>query len=199
MPNRSTIRPRNRGIAEPFADSACSARSALNVVTMQLLDADPSDAARRHAGARVGRGAVRARVPSRPRRLHAPRARGCARLVPAARRSSTSETRSSSGRARGCDAYFAGTRGRRLRRCRSTCAARAFEQRVWKALRDDSRRARRRATGRSRRRLGRPGASRAVGMANGANPIAIIVPCHRVIGADGSLTGYGGGLDRKRG
>ncbi len=43
-----------------------------------------------------------------------------------------------------------------------------------------------------------PGGSRAVGLANGSNPISIIVPCHRVIGADGSLTGYGGGLDRKR-
>ncbi len=48
------------------------------------------------------------------------------------------------------------------------------------------------------RHVGRPGASRAVGLANGRNPIAVIVPCHRVIGADGSLTGYGGGLDRKR-
>ena len=49
------------------------------------------------------------------------------------------------------------------------------------------------------RRLGLPpGASRAVGLANGSNPISIIVPCHRVIGADGSLTGYGGGLPRKR-
>jgi methylated-DNA-[protein]-cysteine S-methyltransferase len=47
------------------------------------------------------------------------------------------------------------------------------------------------------RRVGKPGAARAVGLANGQNPIAIIVPCHRVIGADGSLTGYGGGLDRK--
>jgi methylated-DNA-[protein]-cysteine S-methyltransferase len=47
-------------------------------------------------------------------------------------------------------------------------------------------------------RIGRPGASRAVGLANGANPIAIVVPCHRVIGADASLTGYGGGLERKR-
>jgi methylated-DNA-[protein]-cysteine S-methyltransferase len=47
-------------------------------------------------------------------------------------------------------------------------------------------------------RIGRPGASRAVGLANGANPIAIVVPCHRVIGADASLTGYGGGVDRKR-
>ena len=47
------------------------------------------------------------------------------------------------------------------------------------------------------RRVARPGASRAVGLANGRNPVAIIVPCHRVIGADGTLTGYGGGLDRK--
>ncbi len=48
------------------------------------------------------------------------------------------------------------------------------------------------------RHIGQPGASRAVGLANGRNPIAIIIPCHRVIGANGSLTGYGGGLDRKR-
>jgi methylated-DNA-[protein]-cysteine S-methyltransferase len=49
------------------------------------------------------------------------------------------------------------------------------------------------------RRLGlAPGASRAVGLANGSNPISIIIPCHRVIGSDGSLTGYGGGLPRKR-
>jgi methylated-DNA-[protein]-cysteine S-methyltransferase len=47
-------------------------------------------------------------------------------------------------------------------------------------------------------RLGRPSASRAVGMANGRNPIPIVLPCHRVIGASGALTGYGGGLDRKR-
>ncbi|MFE0523548.1 methylated-DNA--[protein]-cysteine S-methyltransferase [Streptomyces sp. NPDC058954] len=46
--------------------------------------------------------------------------------------------------------------------------------------------------------LGNSGASRAVGLANGRNPIGIIVPCHRVVGADGSLTGYGGGLPRKR-
>ena len=47
-------------------------------------------------------------------------------------------------------------------------------------------------------RIGNPSAVRAVGLANGRNPIAVIVPCHRVIGADGSLTGYGGGLERKR-
>jgi methylated-DNA-[protein]-cysteine S-methyltransferase len=48
------------------------------------------------------------------------------------------------------------------------------------------------------RRLGNPAAVRAVGRANGSNPIPIVLPCHRVIGADGSLTGYGGGLDRKQ-
>ena len=48
------------------------------------------------------------------------------------------------------------------------------------------------------RKLGDPGLSRAVGIANARNPIAIVVPCHRVIGSDGSLTGYGGGLPRKR-
>jgi methylated-DNA-[protein]-cysteine S-methyltransferase len=47
-------------------------------------------------------------------------------------------------------------------------------------------------------RIGRPKAVRAVGLANGSNPIALFVPCHRVIGADSSLTGYGGGIDRKR-
>ena len=48
------------------------------------------------------------------------------------------------------------------------------------------------------RRIGRPSAIRAVGLANGRNPISLIVPCHRVIGGDGSLTGYGGGIERKR-
>jgi methylated-DNA-[protein]-cysteine S-methyltransferase len=47
-------------------------------------------------------------------------------------------------------------------------------------------------------RIGKPAAVRAVGLANGANPIGVVVPCHRVIGANGSLTGYGGGLERKR-
>ena len=46
--------------------------------------------------------------------------------------------------------------------------------------------------------IGRPDAVRAIGLANGANPVVIVVPCHRVIGADGSLTGYGGGIERKR-
>lgn len=47
-------------------------------------------------------------------------------------------------------------------------------------------------------RVGRPAAVRAVGLANGSNPVAVVVPCHRVIGSDGTLTGYGGGLPRKR-
>ncbi len=55
-----------------------------------------------------------------------------------------------------------------------------------------------RTYGRLAERLGNPKASRAVGLANGRNPVGIIVPCHRVIGSTGGLTGYGGGLDRKR-
>ncbi|MCU1594208.1 MAG: putative methylated-DNA-protein-cysteine methyltransferase [Frankiales bacterium] len=52
--------------------------------------------------------------------------------------------------------------------------------------------------GRLAEHLGKPGASRAVGLANGKNPVSVVVPCHRVIGSGGSLTGYGGGLERKR-
>ncbi|HEX6763894.1 MAG TPA: methylated-DNA--[protein]-cysteine S-methyltransferase [Polyangiaceae bacterium] len=72
----------------------------------------------------------------------------------------------------------------------------AFQERVWRALRDISF-GETSSYGELARRIGKPSASRAVGAANGQNPIAIIVPCHRVIGADGSLTGYGGGLPRK--
>ena len=73
----------------------------------------------------------------------------------------------------------------------------AFQRRVWDAL----------GTipygttisyGELARRIGDPKASRAVGLANGSNPISIIVPCHRVIGANGKLTGYGGGIERKK-
>jgi methylated-DNA-[protein]-cysteine S-methyltransferase len=71
-----------------------------------------------------------------------------------------------------------------------------FERRVWTALREIPP-GRTRSYGAIAAALESPGAARAVGMANGANPIAIIVPCHRVIGANGTLTGYGGGLDRK--
>lgn len=73
----------------------------------------------------------------------------------------------------------------------------AFQQRVWAALRDIPAGATT-SYGRLASTLGQASASRAVGLANGANPIGIVVPCHRVIGANGKLTGYGGGLERKR-
>jgi methylated-DNA-[protein]-cysteine S-methyltransferase len=72
-----------------------------------------------------------------------------------------------------------------------------FQQRVWKALLTIPY-GETRSYGEIAEQIGAPGSARAVGLANGHNPIAIVVPCHRVIGANGSLTGYGGGLDRKR-
>jgi methylated-DNA-[protein]-cysteine S-methyltransferase len=72
-----------------------------------------------------------------------------------------------------------------------------FQLTVWSALREIPY-ARTINYGQLAGRVGNPSASRAVGLANGRNPISIVVPCHRVIGANGSLTGYGGGLDRKR-
>lgn len=73
----------------------------------------------------------------------------------------------------------------------------AFQRRVWAALLTIPY-GQTRSYGQIAAQLGAPKASRAVGLANGHNPISIIVPCHRVIGANGSLTGYGGGLNRKR-
>jgi O-6-methylguanine DNA methyltransferase len=72
-----------------------------------------------------------------------------------------------------------------------------FELKVWRAL-QTIKPGEVTTYGAIARLIGSAGASRAVGLANGANPLAIIVPCHRVVGADGTLTGYGGGLDRKR-
>lgn len=72
-----------------------------------------------------------------------------------------------------------------------------FQQRVWTALREIPY-GETVSYGELAAGIGQPTASRAVGLANGRNPIAIIVPCHRVIGADGRLTGYGGGLPRKQ-
>ena len=73
----------------------------------------------------------------------------------------------------------------------------AFQKGVWQALRFIPG-GQTISYGELAARLGKPAAMRAVGLANGANPVGIVVPCHRVIGANGSLTGYGGGLDRKR-
>jgi methylated-DNA-[protein]-cysteine S-methyltransferase len=72
-----------------------------------------------------------------------------------------------------------------------------FQRRVWDALQDIPC-GETRSYGELARSLGRPAASRAVGAANGRNPISIIVPCHRLIGAGGDLTGYGGGIAAKR-
>jgi methylated-DNA-[protein]-cysteine S-methyltransferase len=91
--------------------------------------------------------------------------------------------------------YFAGER--RVFDLPLAPAGTAFQVQVWRALE----RIPFGATcsyGELARSIGRPSASRAVGAANGSNPIAIILPCHRVIGANGGLTGYGGGLDMKR-
>ncbi|SMF07927.1 methylated-DNA-[protein]-cysteine S-methyltransferase [Tistlia consotensis] len=93
-------------------------------------------------------------------------------------------------------AYFEGDLGS-IDGLPSATGGTAFQRAVWQALRAIPC-----GTTISYRRLaeriGRPAAVRAVGLANGANPVAIVVPCHRVIGSDGSLTGYGGGLERKR-
>jgi methylated-DNA-[protein]-cysteine S-methyltransferase len=72
-----------------------------------------------------------------------------------------------------------------------------FQRRVWAALQTIPY-GETRSYGQIAEQIGSPGASRAVGLANGRNPISIIVPCHRVVGAGGSMTGYGGGVDRKQ-
>ncbi|WP_314926896.1 methylated-DNA--[protein]-cysteine S-methyltransferase [Aeromonas piscicola] len=93
------------------------------------------------------------------------------------------------------DAYFAG----RLQRFTLPLAARgtAFQQAVWQALCDIPY-GETSSYGEIARAIGKPNASRAVGAANGRNPLSIIVPCHRVIGQNGSLTGYAGGLPIKQ-
>jgi len=93
------------------------------------------------------------------------------------------------------DEYFAGSR--RTFDLPLNASGSEFQRAVWAALLEIPY-GETRTYGEQARRLGRPDASRAVGLANGRNPISIVVPCHRVIGASGKLTGYGGGLDRKR-
>lgn len=97
--------------------------------------------------------------------------------------------------ARQLDEYFAGTR----REFDLPLAPRGepFQQRVWALLRDIPY-GETRTYGELARALGQPGAAQAVGAANGANPLSIVVPCHRVVGSDGSLTGFAGGLAAKR-
>jgi methylated-DNA-[protein]-cysteine S-methyltransferase len=76
-------------------------------------------------------------------------------------------------------------------------AGSAFQQRVWSALREIPY-GETESYGELAERIGHPGSARAVAAANGQNPIAVVVPCHRVIGANGTLTGYAGGIERKR-
>jgi methylated-DNA-[protein]-cysteine S-methyltransferase len=90
--------------------------------------------------------------------------------------------------------YFAGTR--REFELPLRMDGTEFQERVWRELTKIPF-GETRSYGQLAKRLNNPNGSRAVGLANGRNPIAIIVPCHRVIGADGSLTGFGGGIDRK--
>jgi len=93
-------------------------------------------------------------------------------------------------------AYFAGTIGA-IDVLTTATAGTEFQRDVWKTLREIPAGATW-SYGQLAKHIGKPKAMRAVGLANGSNPIAIVVPCHRVIGANGSLTGYGGGMERKR-
>jgi methylated-DNA-[protein]-cysteine S-methyltransferase len=93
-------------------------------------------------------------------------------------------------------AYFAGEL-HAIDRLPVATAGTPFQREVWGALRQIPC-GTTISYGQLAARLGRPAAVRAVGLANGANPIGVVVPCHRVIGANGSLTGYGGGIERKR-
>jgi O-6-methylguanine DNA methyltransferase len=93
-------------------------------------------------------------------------------------------------------AYFAGDFPA-LRDVPVTTGGSDFQRRVWAGLRGIPP-GTTTSYGKLATAIGKPGAARAVGLANGANPVAIVVPCHRVIGANSSLTGFGGGLHRKR-
>jgi methylated-DNA-[protein]-cysteine S-methyltransferase len=97
---------------------------------------------------------------------------------------------------RALDDYFDGNYAA-LDRIKVATGGTPFQRDVWRALRT-IRPGSTMTYGELAVRIGHRGASRAVGAANGSNPIAIVVPCHRVIGADGSLTGFGGGLPRKQ-
>lgn len=92
--------------------------------------------------------------------------------------------------------YFAGDLGQ-LNRVKWRTNGTSFQQKVWKKLQTIPA-GKTSSYGIMATRLKAPNAARAVGLANGANPVSVVVPCHRLIGADGSLTGYAGGLERKQ-
>ena len=97
---------------------------------------------------------------------------------------------------RALEAYFAGDLAA-FDAIRVETGGTVFQRAVWRALRDIPA-GETRTYGQLAQAVGSPKAVRAVGLANGANPVGVIVPCHRVIGATGTLTGYAGGLERKR-
>lgn len=92
--------------------------------------------------------------------------------------------------------YFAGDLSQ-LKKIKWRTNGTVFQRKVWTAL-QKVRAGTTSSYGAFAARLNVPNAARAVGLANGANPVSVVVPCHRLIGADGSLTGYGGGLERKQ-
>ena len=106
------------------------------------------------------------------------------------------ETRNPSGLSAALKRYFGGDLGA-LDEIKTDAAGTDFQRACWKNLRK-IRPGTTTSYGALAKKMGKPAAMRAVGLANGANPIAVVVPCHRVIGSDGSLTGYGGGLERKQ-
>jgi O-6-methylguanine DNA methyltransferase len=97
---------------------------------------------------------------------------------------------------RALDAYFQGQLGA-LEHVPVATGGTAFQRQVWRHLRGIPLGSTL-SYGALAARMGRPGSARAVGLANAANPVGIVVPCHRVIGASGALTGYAGGVARKR-
>jgi methylated-DNA-[protein]-cysteine S-methyltransferase len=106
------------------------------------------------------------------------------------------QTRARSDASRSLEAYFAGDFAA-IDNLDVETGGTPFQRKVWKALRRIPS-GQTMSYGALAARVERPRAVRAVGLANGANPVVIVVPCHRVIGADASLTGYGGGLARKK-
>ncbi|MDP1753050.1 MAG: methylated-DNA--[protein]-cysteine S-methyltransferase, partial [Reyranella sp.] len=100
------------------------------------------------------------------------------------------------GLTRGMHAYFKGDIAA-IDKLPVETAGTPFQTSIWRALRKIGK-GRTISYAELARRIGKPRAIRAAGLANGQNPISIVVPCHRVIGSDGSLTGYGGGLPRKQ-
>ena len=127
---------------------------------------------------------------------HDPRARNFLRLHYGKNGFTLTPARNPSGLSEAIRNYFAGDLTA-LDNLPTKTNGTLFQRQVWQSLREIPL-GTTISYGELAKRIGRPAAVRAVGLANGSNPVGVIVPCHRVIGANGSLTGYGGGLNRKR-